>query len=378
MIRGSAGCMGAIMALLFACSQEPAKPQRGGNDGNPTDDPALSLKPQELDMVSVFDLDSSEFLISGVRAGLQSAHLFQGEVPVLTFSWPQKADYVEVLRCTTSTRLSGRFGDSVVDVELGSPSPDEMERLARANDFWETLSQQPSCAAVTSHYIPDQDPALDDPAAPSGSFRYFVRACIQAERLTDAEYGNVHTCSKMVGASNVLSSYQNGIADAVRTRRELARRLEDNARRIATAISTQTIAQNNAIIACEKAEARRVARVERKRIIGIILGAGTSLGVRLLGPEGGIAAVRAGEKTWKELFDDTWNTREEILGDGVAIGTALNWLLSSPEDFPRSCTAAQESESRLQASVKELHAQHELLAQTMDELRAVESGEDGP
>lgn len=382
MFRGWLDTLATVCAVasVVACSQD-VQPRKAASEPASQDaDGAVDLQLRPIDTVSFLDLDTVAFAPAGARVGLHSARLFAGNVPVVSFIWPSGADWIEILRCSASTRLTGTFGEDVVDLELSSPSVERLEELSRTNDFWSRLNAQSTlCAPVANHHIPNNDDgAFQDTAAPTGSFRYFVRACVFQERLVDTEYGEPRSCSRMIGISNLLENFTSSVQESQRTLREQGRRSEDKITQLGQLIANETINLNNGILACEERETGRKIRVERKRLVTILLGAGASLGVRVMHPETGIEAVNAGTQTWRGLFDDTWAQRDDIISDGTAIGTALSWLLASSNDYPRSCTEAEQSESLIKTLTAELQAQHQIYAQLMDRIHGEAQGGDLP
>ncbi|MBI2603206.1 MAG: hypothetical protein HYW48_09125 [Deltaproteobacteria bacterium] len=146
-------------------------------------------------MVHAIKLDDIDFRVSGVRVGEQV--FLQYKTPVLTYEMPAIADYVEILRCPSDRIIMGG-ADILEDVERKAMTAEEETRIFRANNFWEMAVQTSGCILVASSY---SDPFLADSFAETGTYFYYLRACINPKRLIGFETFTTTNCSRQVTRS---------------------------------------------------------------------------------------------------------------------------------------------------------------------------------
>lgn len=353
----------AIVLLVGACSSNEtsisAKPTDSDSSGKDGD---LALQEIRIPTVSAINLDNSEFRVSGVRASLQD--FMTGETPVLNYLLPENADFVEVVRCKSDTIIRGPTHD-LADVDLGSPSLEEEKRIFKQNNFWDiAISQTNQCVLVSNGFSAK---IFRDLHVPSGSYRYLVRACVSPERLTETEYTTNRHCSRQIGISTLLQNFINKRADAETEALQRVSDMRDKVDGIGREIYYLTVSLNNALSVCNEKETQRQVRVMRKEAFSKILGIGISLGLELALPSNGVAAVMSGTMTFGQLWNQTWDNRDVIAGQGMQVAQALNWLFSAPEDFPRTCTAAKELAMKADIKSDELKNASLLLAEAADE-----------
>jgi hypothetical protein len=363
-LRSIAATTAAVL-LLGACSgsMTGARLKRSGNNDSSPNLSEGDLKEQKISFVSAFDLDNSELRVNGIRASVQD--FMTGETPVLTYMLPEKADYVEIMRCSADTIIRGPSGD-LLDVDLGSPSLDDEKRIFKQNNFWDSaLEQINNCVLVSSGF---SNSIYQDLHIVSGSYRYLVRACVSPQRLTDAEFVSHRHCSRQIGLSTLLANYKNQRNETESAALQRVQDFRDRADGLGREIHYLAVATNNALAACNDRETARQIRVKRKEAFTTIMGFGLSLGLELSLPSTGLSAVRSGAKTWTQLWGETWNNRDTIAGQCTQIGQALQWLFSSPEDFPRSCTRAKELAMQADIKTDELKNVSKELAEAADEV----------
>ena len=354
----------SLTALLYAACSSPVATQKQATtsaDGSPKlGDDTVTL--QNVEKVSALSLDNSNFRVNGLRTGLQD--FMTGATPVLNYMLPEKADYLEIIRCKSDAIIRGPTAD-LSDVDLGSPSTDDETRIFKQNNFWDAaLSQINNCVLVSGGF---SSKSFQDLNVRSGSYRYLARACISTERLTDIEYTSKRNCSRQIAISNILADYKNLRDESTTTALQRVQDLRDKVDGLGREIFYLTVATNNALAVCDNQESDRQARVKRKEALSKILGIGLSLGLELSLPTSGIAAVHSGAKTWTQLWSETWDNRDSIAGQGLQIGQALQWLFSSASDFPRSCTTAKELAMQADTKTDELKNTHKELAAAADE-----------
>jgi hypothetical protein len=367
----------ALTTLLLAigCStREPARVQGEGNPNSSGQKPSLEdaiLTEKKIPNVSRLQLDDSDFRIIGLRPGEQD--YMSGPTPIVNIPIPEKADYVEVIRCSADTIIKGPTHD-LKDVELGSTSMDDEKRIFIENDFWSEAARQTNHCILVSQSQSTR--VFADLGASSGEWIYVVRACVSPDRLTDKSGSDSRNCSRQVGLSWSLK-YKNNRLETEKAALAQVQTFRDQVDGLGREIYYLTVALNNALTACNDTETQRQIRVKRKEAITQIAGFGISLGLELALPSSGLAAVKSGAKTWTQLWTDTWDARDTIAGQGAQVTQALRWLFSSSNDFPRTCTKAKEIASTADTKQGQLKNTHKLLAQAADEAETLRKSREG-
>ena len=130
--------------------------------------------------------------------------------------------------------------------------------------------------------------------------------------------------------SQSLDGYVNRRDENAAKKLERLRDLENRINASTIQIYNITVAFNDAVEDCEEEERNRLARLKRKQAFTKILGTGLAVGGKIL------AGGTGGPTDWQSVWED----RDSIAGQGNTLGTALNWLFASAEDFPKICTQA--------------------------------------
>ncbi|MEZ4742494.1 MAG: hypothetical protein R3B45_08610 [Bdellovibrionota bacterium] len=380
--------------------------------------------------VSAFQLDEFQFHVGGVRVGLQD--YMQSESPAISFFRPELADYVEILRCSKDTIIqSGVY--TLKDVELGASQIEELTQILRANDFWTVAEQTNGCTLVASDYS-DRELFIDG-AAPSGGYRWIVRACVHATRLMTAGL-TTRACTKQISVSPVLENFKNKRIESERLAMEQARMEQNKMDSLGRAIYYKTVEYNNALARCQEREDERAANVVRKRAIANIVGQGIGIGATIYAAGSAISSAGAsagataaessvavesaatetviansssnigmansasnrlgtaagntvantattntanigGSFSYSAAAQAAWNTAGTTgigtLGGGLgtSITSAINDLFSSSSDIPRSCAQAQKIRNEGSIITNQLKSAHQLFAIKMDQATIV-------
>jgi hypothetical protein len=357
----------AASLIFTACSgHEP------GATGNGLD--AIAQKPgleddqfttKPITMISALQIDDSDFRVNGLVVGYQD--YMSGETPIVKFLMPEKADYIEVIRCSENAIIRTST-HSLDDVVIGSTSLEEERRIFVSNDFWRAALELTNQCVLVSENNTSRE--FFDVRATSGSWRYLARSCVSPDRLTDKELTSSRNCSRHVATAKIFNFKNQRIATE-NAALEKVLKFRDHVDGLGREIYFLTLALNNALAACNDAETERLVRLKRKEAITKIAGIGISLGLELSLPASGFPAVKAGEKTWSQLWSETWNSRDAIAGQGAQITQALQWLFSSPNDYPKTCTKAKEIVSIADTKRSELKNVHMELAQAADEAESI-------
>jgi hypothetical protein len=351
----------ATALLLAACSDATFPTSRRNNGQTPHSDDA-NLVEQPLEPVTSLELDGEAFRITPLRIGMQS--FMSGEIPMLSYVMPPKANYVEILRCSADTIIRGSF-DTINDVDLGSPSLSTEIAIFQENNFWRAAAEQGDhCILVARGFT---GKVFLDKSADSGSYRYLMRPCVNPDRIKTQSEDATKVCSRQVAFSELLSEFQNRRVQTEKEALSRAQKFQDKVDGLGREIYFLARDLNNALAKCQKEESNRQKRVGRKNALAEILGIGVTLGMELTMPASGIQAVQAGTKTWMQLWTETWNTRDTIAGNGKQLAGIFKLLFTSANDFPKACNEAKEISSKSEIKVSELKTTHRELAQALDE-----------
>ena len=162
--------------------------------------------------VSAFELDDSDFLVRAISVGLQT--YIGSQTPVLNYKLPSSADYAEILRCPSNTVILGvSSAVPLQDVELSGLSTAQKNQIYQTNDFFNAAINA-GCAQISLGTVVS---SFYDSWAPTGSYRYVIRACVSPQRLLDTATLTTRNCSMQVGISAALTDYVNSRSDQQNT-----------------------------------------------------------------------------------------------------------------------------------------------------------------
>lgn len=313
----------AVLATLGCKSTRPASAQgnveRAGTvDSPPADNLGLvTLKESDIPPprgVNAIRLDTIDFRVNAVRVG--EALFLQYSAPVVSFEMPDRADYVEIIRCPSNLIISGG-ADRLDQAELNSPTLKDETRVFQRNNFWESAVASPGCIMVTSSYT---DTLYLDSFAPTGKFYYYIHACVDPAHLINAAKYSSYNCSRQVtGSAEVNHTNQRdakALADFQR-----ASDLRSQIDTIRRSVGTKTGLLINALKACQdKNQGRALVTQGQIDNLSTILAASAGAGGALLGGGGALAKAKgAGTRT--------------MIGAGIggaivggAVGASLGYL----------------------------------------------------
>lgn len=335
----------AILGLLSACSGGAPLPAKAGAN-------TLAGGVRKADLVkyvgkvmpsrspvSALEIDELGMRIDAFRVGL--VEFMQSQTPQVEFVIPEQADYVELLRC----REDAVAIRSLLNVEMSVANAVAVVRNMRETDFWKDASTSQSCLLISPSVSQN---GYFDASAPTGTWRYVARACVQQERLIDKEIMGTRNCSRMVGVSTSLRDFKNARAERENKSVDDMRTALAKADGIGRQIFFQTIEFNNSIALCEKNKASNDKAEKHFSAIAQIIGAGVSLGATLLtaSPQG-------------SSIESLWNNRNVILGRGNEIGGVLSGLFINPSDYSNSCTSAEKIRDQIRLNAVELKLAHQ-------------------
>lgn len=328
---------------IAGCSTELPQDRVHASSDDTASSPLLLSHIETRPKISVAtDLDEVGFRMNGLRAGLQDFTLSTS--PVVTLFIPEQADYAEVMRCSDSLAMQGIF-ENLSNIELGVSSADEEARLMASNDFWKAASQA-GCLLVSTNQSSNM---LFDHSAPSGTFRYMARACVDNSRLSDGDLFDNRNCSMQVTATPALT-FRNTRQDKTQKALSDAQQAKSIAEGLGRYLFKLTVDLNNALIECDAHEKDRLVAVQRKNAVTTLIGAGLALGSGAVNELNTLSSNDAGGNP-----------------NPLTIGGALRSLFTSSADFPKSCTDADEARSNGETATKQIADQQKIYAALMEE-----------
>ncbi len=293
--------------------------------------------------VSAFALDEIEMRLDAFRVGLVS--FMQSETPRVEFMIPEPADYVELLRC----REDAAAIQDLSNLEMSVGNVTSAVRLMRENDYWQKAATSAACLLLSPSV---SENSYFDASAPSGTWRYVGRACVQQARLLDTADLGTRNCSKQVAVSTSLRSFQNLRAERETAALDDMRKALSRADGMGRQIYFQTVEYNNALVVCMKNVASNMESQMRFSGIAQILGAGISLG----------AAMLSGSPQNMSV-ETLWKTSNGALARGAAMGGLLSSFYVNPSQYLQSCPMAEKIQQDLKILSLDLKlAHHDYLA----------------
>ena len=222
--------------------------------------------------VHAIRLDSADFRVNALRVGAQTFYKY--ETPVVFFEMPKDSDYVEILRCPSDVIVHGGE-DTIDDVEIGASSLDLETAIFARNNFWEAATSSPGCIMVASSYT---DLSFEDTFSPTGEFNYYIRACVDEERLVGTrQFGTSH-CSRLVSRSGAHKHVNKRSQDEL-MKLEKAASIRSRIDTINRRIVDKTMELNQKLYDCQQRHQVRVVSKEKHKAISGIIGGATALGI---------------------------------------------------------------------------------------------------
>lgn len=314
-----------ISTLLFLCLNCRTKNKYGSTkttarfNNSSQVEGLLLVEDYEVNLdtqVSPFELDESEFRIDGVRVLEQEFLKYQ--TPIITFKIPSKANYIEIIRCPANAAIWG--GTHLIkNVESKANSIEEETKVYQGNNFWIAALKGYGCKVVAEKNL---DNYFVDTLAETGKIKYYLRACVNKDRLDMQESGSSRQCSVFVARSNELDhiSKRSSIDKAIEER---AKKIENKMSKIAQEITQKFSILGSLAAQCAKNNNTnfRLTKGQKEGFTGIIgLSVGGGVG-GLLGA--GYGAYRAKPGSSRAI--------EGIKGGliGAAGGALIGYLIES-------------------------------------------------
>jgi hypothetical protein len=357
-IKSFSQCVAIALVFVTSISCGPKKSVKSASSKDSADLTVINPRPQ----VSSLELDEAGFRITGLRIGYQS--YMASESPAVSYFLPESsaADYVEIMRCNGNEILhSGSGTGTLENTEIGTSTGEDETNILRSSNFWQTAEAKSGCYIIATDYMDRQ--IFIDNSAPSGDFRYLVRACVDQSRLADTEGLSKRNCSQQVSLSPLLRDYKNKRLEDERlvfAEVNEDRNLIDS---LGRHIFYTTIELNNALAVCIEIEGERIASQILRQSITSIIGMGISFAASIY--TSGLSDPSSFSSGWESNWDAVWNQRNSSAGLGMAIGNALFNITASADDYPRTCTKAEKADRDRKVLVERLKEAHRIFDEKM-------------
>jgi hypothetical protein len=259
----------------------------------------------------------------------------------------------QIYRCPARIEIQGLVNN--FDDLADQPATDsQFKQFYALNQFWNDVKLK--CEAVA-----DAQPQIEliDLSAPSGDWRWFVRAC-----LPNLE-ANSFICSEVVTASAPLLGFQNKLEG--RTRELLTRIINriSAIRQLSASLPVKAAALAEAYDRCNTADWEKTKRLLKRSILANIIGYGSALLIDILAPNS-VTQVTP-NKSIADRINAIWDTKIDNVQTGQAITRVLLWLFTSKEDFKETCAAAEEIKINTTAELFKIKDLQLLLSADTDE-----------
>ncbi len=210
--------------------------------------------------VHVLRLDDTVFRIDGARANLQT--FLNYATPTVIFTLPELADYVQILRCDENAIIYG--GERMIDfVELMAKDVKTETEIFQRNNFWEAALANTNCSLVATSISDNQ---FEDPAAPDGRFRYYMRACVDPARMEGTADLITINCSRQVIGTNVVDN-KNYRRQAETAALVASQKLQDQIHQLGRTTYQKTQLLNNQLVNCQEANQKRYLDMEQQKAL---------------------------------------------------------------------------------------------------------------
>ena len=131
------------------------------------------------------------------RVQTNEIEFLRSKAIVVVYQIPELADYVQILRCPANLIISG--GEDVLqNLEMYTATVEEETRVFRRNNFWQAAMSKPDCKEITGSTT---DSTYVDSSVVTGNYTYFIRACVNEDRVLAKDQFTTRNCSRQVTQS---------------------------------------------------------------------------------------------------------------------------------------------------------------------------------
>ncbi|MEN9530772.1 MAG: hypothetical protein RI932_2645 [Pseudomonadota bacterium] len=263
----------------------------------------------------------------------------------------------QIYRCPANTRIQGVVSE--FDDLIGQTHTDaKIKEFFAINMFWNDVKLK--CESVA-----DAQPQIEfiDLTAPSGDWRWFVRAC-----LPNVE-SNSFICSDVVTASAPLLGFQNKLDNR---KQELLTRITHRIsaiRQISASFPAKAATLAEAYERCNTSEWEKTKRLLKRSILANVIGYGSAILIDILAPN--TLKHATPNKSIVDRINAIWDPRVDTVPTGQAITRILLWLFTSKDDFKETCSAAEEIKINATADLNRVKDLQLLLAADTNEAQQI-------
>lgn len=268
----------ALVSTLNACQESPTKKPSTSTKKTSSSLAATQVKPR----ISAAELDGASMRLNLFHVSLFEFSRFK--YPIISFSFPEKADYVQIIRC----RHDARLGD-LGNIEIGATNTKEADEKYKTYDYWKTTSEMLGCVVVSTSVSVDK---FVDFFAGDGSWVYVGRACVQKSRLpADSSEATLSSCSRQVSKTLELPEYKNVERGLSSQKKAELQTLRDEVDSLGRNMVYKAKELDNEISKCESERGSNRASQKRRAAIGQLLSIGVGLGAKMIADQAMSAAV---------------------------------------------------------------------------------------
>lgn len=261
----------------------------------------------------------------------------RAKFPIISYSFPEKADYVQIIRCRSDAKL----GD-LDNVEIGASNTSVADEKYKTADYWKNISATFGCVVLSQGVSVD---TFVDYYSNDGSWVYVGRACVHESRLPlDSAQTTVSRCSKQVSKTQELRGYVNRLKSISAEKKAEALAQRDRIDSLGRNIVYKAKQLDTDISRCEAQRgANQVSRL-RREAVGKILGIGIGLGTN---------------------FIDDPATRRRV--SGLDVQGIFKDLSAQAEDFlpPDFCPAAERLAKEIEIDKQQMEIEAESYNQSL-------------
>ncbi|MFZ9519390.1 MAG: hypothetical protein ACO3A4_02835 [Silvanigrellaceae bacterium] len=266
--------IGTAVLTLLACVSASACNNSKTSDTRSVAKKSSNLLAQQVKgRISAEELDGATMRLNFFGASYFEVSRYK--YPILSFSFPEKADYVQIIRC----RADAKLGD-LGTIEIGAANTQVADQKYKDTDYWKNISSTFGCVTIATSVSIDK---FVDYFAGDGNWIYVSRACVQASRLPlDSTSATVSPCSRQVSKSGDLRGYVNKeqALSAERKSQLLAQR--DKIDSLGRNIVYKAKQLDTEIGRCEAERGANRVSQKRRAAIGQLLGIGVGLGSKMI------------------------------------------------------------------------------------------------
>lgn len=281
------------LSFFIGCAPSPKAPPQAKATSSASTGASANLGAVKS-AVTGDDLDSAAMRLNmlGIATYAHGRYKF----PIVTFSFPEQADYVQVLRCRSDANL-GELGN----IEIGASNTKAADAIYQSKDFWQKISSNAFCTYITTGTSIDK---VIDFYANSGDYVYVARACVEKSRLNASDPDILaNPCSRQVGKTEILRGYQNLDKNLTTETKEKLRAQRDKVDAMGRELVYLAKLGDQQISECEKRHGSNRASKYRRDALGKIIGTGIDLGAKLLS-DGLTKSVLGGLSGFADIFKD--------------------------------------------------------------------------